>query len=145
MRTAYWKRWGESSDVPKYYRSVVKSMWSVAQNMRMYSFIKDADLQAVYKTIPDMKLVALRNRMEGKKTGAVKEIQIETEKVVEVQIAREDRRENADKPYDGQPQQLTRGPSSGHSPETDKDVWTPGGSPPGGGKCVRGVQNTRGR
>ena len=83
---------GESSDIPKYYRSVVKSMWSVARNMRMYKFIKDADLQAVYKTIPDMKLVALRNRMEGKKTGAAKEIQIETEKVVEVQIAREDRR-----------------------------------------------------
>ena len=83
---------GESSDVPKYYRSVVKSMWSVAWNMRMYKFIKDADLQAVYKTIPDRKLVALRNRMEGKKTGAAKEIQIETEKVVEVQIAREDRR-----------------------------------------------------
>ena len=83
---------GESADIPKYYRSVVKSMWSVARNMRMYQFIKDADLQAVYKTIPDMKMVALRNRMEGKKTGAAKEIQIETEKVVEVQIAREDRR-----------------------------------------------------
>ena len=83
---------GESADVPKYYRNVVKSMWSVAQNMRMYKFIKDADLQAVYKAIPDMKCVVLRNRMEGKKTGAAKEIQIETEKVVEVQISREDRR-----------------------------------------------------
>ena len=60
--------------------------------MRMYKFIKDADLQAVYKAIPDMKCVALRNRMEGKKTGLAKEIQIETEKVVEVQISREDRR-----------------------------------------------------
>ena len=58
---------GESVDVPKYYHSVVKSMWSVAQNMRMYKFIKDADLQAVYKAIPDMKCVALRNRMEGKR------------------------------------------------------------------------------
>ena len=83
---------GGSSDVPKYYRSIVKLMWSVAQNMKMYKLIKDADLQAVYKTIPDMKCVALRNRMEGKKMGAAKEIQIETEKVVEVQIAREDRR-----------------------------------------------------
>ena len=83
---------GESADVPKYYRNVVKSMWSVAQNMRMYKFIKDADLQAVYRAIPDMKCVALRNRMEGKKTGAAKEIQIESEKVVEVQISREDRK-----------------------------------------------------
>ena len=82
---------GESSDIPKYYRNVIKSMWSVARNMRMYQFIKEADLQAVYKAIPDMKLVALRNRMEGKKTGAAKEIQLETEKVLEVQIAREDR------------------------------------------------------
>ena len=72
----------------RYYRRVIKSMWSVAQNLKMYKFIKDADLQAVYKGIPDMKCIALRNRMEGKKMGAAKEIQMETEKVVEVQISR---------------------------------------------------------
>ena len=82
----------ESADMQRYYRSVIKSMWSVAQNLKMYKFIKDADLQAVYKSIPDMKCVALRNRMEGKKTGAAKEIQIESEKVMEVQILREDRK-----------------------------------------------------
>ena len=71
----------EATDMQKYYRNVVKSMWSVAQNLKMYKFIKDADLQAVYKGIPDMKCVALRNRMEGKKTGAAKEIQMESEKV----------------------------------------------------------------
>ena len=82
----------ESADMQKYYHSVIKSMWSVAQNLKMYKFIKDADLQAVYNSIPDMKCVALRNRIKGKKMGAAKEIQIESEKVVEVQISREDRK-----------------------------------------------------
>ena len=80
------------TEMQKYYRRVVKSMWSVALNLKMYKFIKDADLEAVYKAIPDMACVALRNRMEGKKTGAAKEIQLQTEKVIEVQITREDRR-----------------------------------------------------
>ena len=82
----------EETEMQRYYQRVIKSMWSVAQNLKMYKFIKDADLQAVYKGIPDMKCVALRNRMEGKKTGAAKEIQLESEKVVEVQISREDRK-----------------------------------------------------
>ena len=82
----------EGTEMQRYYWRVIKSMWSVAQNLKMYKFIKDADLQAVYKGIPDMKCVALRNRMEGKKTGAAKEIQLESEKVVEVQISREDRK-----------------------------------------------------
>ena len=82
----------EGADVQRYYRSVVKSMWSVARNLKLYKFVKDADLNAVYNDIPDMKCTALRNRMEGKKTGAAKEIQIETEKAIEVQIAREDRK-----------------------------------------------------
>ena len=82
----------EGTEMQKYYRRVIKSMWSVAQNLKMYKFIKDADLQTVYKGIPDMKCVALRNRIEGKKTGAAKEIQIESKKVVEVQISREDRK-----------------------------------------------------
>ena len=82
----------QGTEMQKYYRRVVKSMWSVALNLKMYKFIKDADLEAVYKAIPDMACIALRNRMEGKKTGAAKEIQLQTEKVIEVQITREDRR-----------------------------------------------------
>ena len=83
---------GRGTEIQRYYRRVIKSMWSVASNLRMYKFIKDADLEAVYKSIPDISCVALRNRMEGKKTGAAKEIQLQTEKVMEVQITREDRR-----------------------------------------------------
>ena len=83
---------GRGTEMQKYYRRVIKSMWSVALNLRMYKFIKDADLEAVYKSIPDITCVALRNRMEGKKTGAAKEIQLQTEKVIEVQITREDRK-----------------------------------------------------
>ena len=82
----------EGADVHKYYRNVVKSMWSVARNLKLYKFVKDADLNAVYGDILDMKCTALRNRMEGRKTGAAKEIQLETERGIEVQIAREDRK-----------------------------------------------------
>ena len=82
----------EGADVHKYYRNVVKSMWSVARNLKLYKFVKDADLNAVYGDILDMKCTALRNRMEGRKTGAAKEIQLETERAIEVQIAREDRK-----------------------------------------------------
>ena len=82
----------EGADVLKYYRNVVKSMWSVARNLKLYKFVKDADLNAVYGDILDMKCTALRNRMEGRKTGAAKEIQLETERGIEVQIAREDRK-----------------------------------------------------
>ena len=83
---------GQGTEMQKYYRRVIKSMWSVALNLRMYKFIKDADLEAVYKSIPDIACVALRNKMEGKKTGAAKEIQLQTEKVMEVQITREERK-----------------------------------------------------
>ena len=91
-RTASKREIVQGTEMQKYYRRVVKSMWSVALNLKMYKFIKDADLETVYKAIPDMTCVALRNRMEGKKTGAAKEIQLQTEKVIEVQITREDRK-----------------------------------------------------
>ena len=83
---------GQGTDMQKYYRRVIKSMWSVALKLRMYKFIKDADLEAVYNSIPDISCVALRNKMEGKKTGAAKEIQLQTEKVMEVRITREERK-----------------------------------------------------
>ena len=114
---------GEGMEMQKYYRRVVKSMWSVAQNLKMYKFIKDADLQAVYKGIPDMKCVALRNCMEGKKTGAAKEIQIESEKVVEIQISREDRKRMPVNRMMANLKQPPGGPSGGHKAQTHEDVW----------------------